>query len=151
MSRQNLLAYLSFLFAFVTALPALPSDLPPTLGQVPAAERLQRVAERKKQMHVICHRAASEFAHKNTLEAYRAAFELGADGNEIDIRMTKDGVLVCFHDDMLDQLLFAYGDVSDITWAELQTYRFQIPVDLVINVAFRRCLKSSNSISNMPA
>jgi glycerophosphoryl diester phosphodiesterase len=49
------------------------------------------------------------------MEAYRAAFELGADGLEIDIRATKDGVLVCFHDDMTDHLLEAYGDAADYT------------------------------------
>ncbi|MDB5392416.1 MAG: glpQ1 [Planctomycetaceae bacterium] len=92
-----------------------------------ATERHNRVAARKKQTHIICHRGASEFAHENTLEAYRATFELGADGNEIDIRMTRDGMLVCFHDDMLDQLLEAYGDVSDVTWAELQQFRFRAP------------------------
>ncbi len=78
-------------------------------------------------MHVLCHRGASEFAHENTLEAYRATFELGADGNEIDIRITKDGVLVCFHDDMLDQLLEGYGDVSEYTWDELQRFTFRAP------------------------
>ena len=77
------------------------------------ASRHERVAARLKGTIVICHRGASEFAHENTLEAYRASFELGADGNEIDIRSTRDGVLVCFHDDMLDQLLDAFGDVGD--------------------------------------
>src|SRR5688500_13736118 len=92
-----------------------------------AVQRHKRVAERRENVHVICHRGASEFAHENTLEAYRATFELGGDGNEIDIRITKDGVLVCFHDDMLDHLLEAYGDVSDYTWQELQQFRFRDP------------------------
>ncbi len=92
-----------------------------------AAERHARVAERRARTHIICHRGASEFAHENTLEAYRASVELGADGNEIDIRATKDGVLVCFHDDMLDHLLNAYGDVSDYTWEELRQFAFREP------------------------
>ena len=92
-----------------------------------AKERHERVAARRAKVHIICHRGASEFAHENTLEAYRASFELGADGNEIDIRATKDGVLVCFHDDMLDHLLAAYGDVSDYTWEELQRFAFREP------------------------
>ena len=75
-----------------------------------AEKRHAQVAGRRQQTVIICHRGASEFAHENTLEAYRATFELGGDGNEIDIRGTKDGVLVCFHDDMLDRLLEAYGD-----------------------------------------
>ncbi len=76
---------------------------------------------------MIVHRGASEFAHENTLEAYRASLELGADGNEIDIRATRDGVLVCFHDDMLDHILDAFGDVGDYDWAELQTFPFRRP------------------------
>lgn len=92
-----------------------------------AANRHRQVAARRDGVQVICHRGAVEFAHENTLEAYRATFELGGDGNEIDIRSTKDGVLVCFHDDMLDMLLEAYGDVSDYTWERLQHFRFRNP------------------------
>jgi hypothetical protein len=92
-----------------------------------ATARHERVAERRKGTDVICHRGASEHAHENTLEAYRATFELGGDGNEIDIRQTKDGVLVVFHDDMLDRALEAYGDVGDLTWDELQRCRFRNP------------------------
>src|SRR5262249_8535025 len=96
-----------------------------TPAQVQA--RYERVAKRRGQVMVICHRGASEFAHENTLEAYRAALDLGADGNEIDICRTRDGVLVCFHDDMLDHLLEAFGDVEDYDWNELQTFRFRRP------------------------
>ena len=92
-----------------------------------AGRRHRRVAERREGIHIICHRGAVEFAHENTLEAFRAAFELGADGNEIDIRATKDGVLVCFHDDMIDHLLAGYGDVADYEWADLQRIPFRHP------------------------
>ncbi|VTR97787.1 glycerophosphoryl diester phosphodiesterase : Uncharacterized protein OS=Paenibacillus sp. FSL R7-0273 GN=R70723_20000 PE=4 SV=1: GDPD [Gemmata massiliana] len=99
--------------------PAEPTDA--------AKKRHERVAERRKGPGIICHRGASEHAMENTLEAFRATFELGGDGNEIDIRMTSDEVLVVFHDDMLDRHLEAYGDVSDYTWAELQRFRFRTP------------------------
>src|SRR5207302_6685680 len=102
--------------------PAVPPETP-----AEAKRRHQRVAERRKGPDIICHRGASEHAHENTLEAFRATFELGGDGNELDIRATKDGVLVVFHDDMLDRLLEAYGDVSDYTWEELQRFRFRNP------------------------
>jgi hypothetical protein len=92
-----------------------------------AAIRHERVAARRKGTAVICHRGSSEFAHENTLEAYRATFELGADGNEIDIRVTRDGVIVCFHDDMLDHILDTFGDAADYDWAELQTFPFRKP------------------------
>jgi hypothetical protein len=92
-----------------------------------SAQRHQRVAQRRAGIAIICHRGAHEFAHENTLEAYRATFELGGDGNEIDIRQTKDGVLVLFHDDILDLNLKAAGDVSDYTWEDLQTFEFRDP------------------------
>src|ERR1700676_2134498 len=88
--------------------PTVPAETP-----AEAAHRHEVVAGRRKAVNVICHRGASEHAHENTLEAFRATFELGGDGNEFDIRATKDGVLVVFHDDMLDRLLEAYGDASD--------------------------------------
>src|SRR5690349_13923037 len=91
-----------------------------SLSCASSAERHQRVAQRRSGICIICHRGASEFAHENTLEAYRATFELGGDGNEIDIRQTRDGVLVLFHDDMLDGNLKEFGDVSDYTYKQLQ-------------------------------
>ena len=108
---------------------AVASQEPKTAAESPEEARLrhERVAERRKGAGIICHRGASEFAHENTLEAYRAALELGADGNEIDIRATKDRVLILFHDDMLDRLLEAHGDAADYTWEELQQFRFRAP------------------------
>lgn len=100
---------------------------PPRETPAEAKQRHERVAARRAGVHLICHRGVVGVAHENTLEAYLAAFELGADGNEIDIRITKDGVLVCFHDDMIDHLLEGYGDVSDYTWEELQKLPFRSP------------------------
>src|SRR6476659_5462474 len=100
--------------------PAVPAETPEQ-----AKRRHERVAARREGVDIICHRGASEHAHENTLEAFRATFELGGDGNEFDIRMTKDGILVVFHDDMLDRLLEAYGDVSDYTWDSLKAFWFR--------------------------
>ncbi|HSQ55831.1 MAG TPA: glycerophosphodiester phosphodiesterase family protein, partial [Gemmata sp.] len=114
---------------FLLAANAIAAEQPaiPVESAGDAKLRHDRVAERRKGTDIICHRGASEHAHENTLEAYRATFELGGDGNEIDIRRTKDGVLVTFHDDMLDQRLEAYGDVSDYTWEGLRQFRFRNP------------------------
>jgi glycerophosphoryl diester phosphodiesterase len=47
------------------------------------------------------HRGASAAAPENTLEAYRMAAELGADGVELDVRRSADGALVLHHDAVL--------------------------------------------------
>jgi glycerophosphoryl diester phosphodiesterase len=49
------------------------------------------------------HRGASGYAPEHTIPAYDLALEQGADYIEIDLQMTKDGVLVALHDDTLDR------------------------------------------------
>ncbi len=53
---------------------------------------------------IIAHRGASLLARENTLEAFRLAFELGADAVELDARCTADGVIVVHHDDTIPGL-----------------------------------------------
>ena len=45
------------------------------------------------------HRGASAHVRANTVEAFALAVELGADGVELDVRPTRDGVIVIHHDD----------------------------------------------------
>lgn len=93
-----------------------------TLPAEPAAARAARharVAARRAGPAIIVHRGASAFAPENTLEAYAAAMDYGADGCEVDVRRTRDGVLVLFHDDMLDNLTTGFGTVPQLTYAQL--------------------------------
>ena len=48
----------------------------------------------EKQTLVWAHRGASGYAPENTLEAFRKAVEMGADGVELDVQLKKDGELV---------------------------------------------------------
>ncbi len=50
---------------------------------------------------VIAHRGASALEPENTVAAFRRAVEVGADGIELDVRTTADGVLVVHHDAVL--------------------------------------------------
>lgn len=50
---------------------------------------------------VIGHRGASAIAPENTLAAFEAAFRDGADGIELDVTLSKEGVPVVIHDDTL--------------------------------------------------
>lgn len=52
---------------------------------------------------VVAHRGASAYAPEHTLAAYRLAIEQGADYVEQDLAVTRDGALVCLHDDALDR------------------------------------------------
>lgn len=82
--------------------------------------RHERVAERRaRNTLLLVHRGATRFAPENTIEAYAAAMDRGADGFEIDIRRSKDGVLYMFHDDTLDRMTNGSGRVEDLTYYEL--------------------------------
>jgi glycerophosphoryl diester phosphodiesterase len=52
---------------------------------------------------VIAHRGASAYAPEHTRAAYQLALEQGADYVEQDLTLTKDGVLICLHDDTLER------------------------------------------------
>lgn len=51
----------------------------------------------------IAHRGASAYAPEHTLTAYRLSMVQGADFVEQDLAVTKDGVLICLHDDTLER------------------------------------------------
>jgi glycerophosphoryl diester phosphodiesterase len=55
------------------------------------------------QKALIAHRGASAYAPEHTLAAYHLAIEQGADYVEQDLAVTKDGVLICLHDDSLER------------------------------------------------
>lgn len=93
-------------------------DVPPESG-VAKELRHREVATRRAGTMVIIHRGASDFAPENTLEAYAAAMDRGADGCEIDIRRSRDGVLYLHHDADLGRVFQGNGPVSHLTYFEL--------------------------------
>jgi glycerophosphoryl diester phosphodiesterase len=70
-------------------------------------------------IQVIAHRGSSDDAPEHTLSAYRRALADGADGLECDVRLTRDGHLVCVHDRRIDRTSNGRGIVSTLELAEL--------------------------------
>lgn len=66
------------------------------------------------------HRGASEYAPENTRSSFYLGLLQGANGIETDVRRTKDGALVLFHDKTLDRVSDASGDVCEYTLDELK-------------------------------
>lgn len=61
---------------------------------------------------------------EHTLPAYLRALEEGADGVECDVRLTRDGHLVCVHDRRLERTSNGHGRVSGHTLAKLERLDF---------------------------
>lgn len=73
---------------------------------------------------VVAHRGASADRPEHTLAAYDLALQEGADGLECDVRLTRDGHLVCVHDRKVDRTSTGTGLVSEMTLAELRKLNF---------------------------
>jgi glycerophosphoryl diester phosphodiesterase len=73
---------------------------------------------------IFAHRGASAELPEHTLDAYVRAIEQGADGLECDVRLTRDGHLVCIHDSRLDRTSNGRGRVSGATLDELERLDF---------------------------
>ena len=68
----------------------------------------------------IAHRGASHAAPPNTLAAFQLAAEMGADGIELDVHLSADGVPVIIHDFSVDGTTDGTGQVSSLTLAQLK-------------------------------
>ncbi len=76
------------------------------------------------------HRGASAYAPENTMSAFNMAIQLNANGIELDLRRTKDGKIVIFHDNEIDKKSNKKGKISDYTYQELLNFDFGSWFDL---------------------
>ena len=60
----------------------------------------------------IAHRGASGTFPENTLSAFRAAIDAGADMCELDVQLTRDGAVVVIHDETVDRTTDGNGEVG---------------------------------------
>jgi glycerophosphoryl diester phosphodiesterase len=73
---------------------------------------------------LVCgHRGHVIDGHENSRPAFKRAAELGASLCEIDLRLTHDGQLVVFHDDILDDSSTGAGLVSQVDYSQIAQYR----------------------------
>ena len=73
---------------------------------------------------VWAHRGASGSAPENTIVAFKRAIDLGADGIELDIQLTKDDEIVVCHDEKIDRTSDGKGWLKDYTLEELKAFNF---------------------------
>ncbi|MFK7774232.1 MAG: glycerophosphodiester phosphodiesterase [Saprospiraceae bacterium] len=64
----------------------------------------------------------------NSFESISNALNLGAEGVEIDVQMTKDSVLVLFHDKTLEEQTNLEGLIYDKNWAEIKNATYKNPI-----------------------
>jgi glycerophosphoryl diester phosphodiesterase len=82
------------------------------------------------------HRGGASEAPENSLPAFQHAVDLGYRYLETDVHATADGVLVAFHDDVLDRVTDRVGRVEDLPWSEVSRARIdgREPIPLLEDV-----------------
>ncbi len=75
-------------------------------------------------INVISHRGANIYAPQNTLPAFKKSLEIGIDGFETDVHITKDGQLVLCHNYTIDSTSDGKGSISQMTLDQLKKYDF---------------------------
>ena len=121
---------------------------------------------------IIAHRGDVINAPENTIAAFKKALYLGADGIELDVRLTKDRGLVVFHDQFLGRTAAGSGSVNHYTQDEMrdldvgswfapqfkgaqvptldEVFEF-LPKDFLINVEMKAILKGMRLIAHKVA
>lgn len=70
---------------------------------------------------IFAHRGASAHAPENTLAAFELALAQGAEGIELDAKLSADGHAVVIHDATVDRTTDGHGRVKDMSLADLRS------------------------------
>lgn len=84
---------------------------------------------------VFAHRGGSALAPENTMAAFQNGLALGADGIELDVQLSRDGIVVVHHDRTLDRTTPLRGAVARRTAGELS--RAGVPALTAVLTAYR--------------
>jgi glycerophosphoryl diester phosphodiesterase len=87
--------------------------------------RTERAARGKP--FVVAHRGIPREEPENTLSSFAGALEQGAHALETDLRFTRDGEIVLFHDESVERTTDGEGNVSDLSLAEIKRLRTRYP------------------------
>lgn len=75
-------------------------------------------------VNIIAHRGANKRAPQNTLPAFQKAIDMGTDGFETDVHLSKDGVPVICHNYTIDETSNGTGKIEEMTLEQLKGYDF---------------------------
>ncbi|MFM8522933.1 MAG: glycerophosphodiester phosphodiesterase [Actinomycetota bacterium] len=86
-------------------------------------------------MNIFAHPGFSYKFKESTLSAYQGAIDVGADGLECDVRLTKDNVAVCFHDRNTKRIAGVNRRISSLTLNELREITEVVTLEELLELA----------------
>jgi glycerophosphoryl diester phosphodiesterase len=93
----------------------------------------------------IAHRGAKGYEPENTLQAFKKALDLNADGIELDVHLSADGQIIVIHDETIDKMTNGKGHVNTLSLPELKSFlidgKHEIPtLKEVFDLVDKKCL-----------
>jgi len=86
-------------------------------------------------MKIFAHRGFSYKFKESTLSAYQGAIDVGADGLECDVRLTKDNVAVCFHDRNTKRIAGVNRRIASLTLNEIREITEVVTLEELLELA----------------
>jgi glycerophosphoryl diester phosphodiesterase len=88
---------------------------------------IEKIANLSKDNILVCaHRSFHTNAPENSIKSVKDAVEAGIDIIEIDVRTTKDSIMVLMHDKDIDRITTGKGLIKNYTFSELQQFNLKI-------------------------
>ncbi|MFN3228588.1 MAG: glycerophosphodiester phosphodiesterase family protein [Asticcacaulis sp.] len=113
-------AFLGVVFSFILAAPVAAETVSKAGSQL-----RQRFLTPDETVIVVAHRACWRETTENAVSSIEACIRLGVDMVEVDVRRTRDGVLVLMHDETVDRTTSGSGRVEDMDYADFKTLRLK--------------------------
>ena len=88
-------------------------------GQIKEKNTGNKEREENHTMRIFSHRGFSGKYPENTMLAFQKAWEVGCDGIELDVQLTRDDVIVIMHDETIDRTTNGTGNIRDYTYEQL--------------------------------
>lgn len=88
-------------------------------------------------MKVFAHRGFSHKFPEATRIAYQAAIDVGADGLECDVRLTKDKEIICFHDRTIERITGKRGAISRLSAKQVKELTDAITLNELLDLAIK--------------
>ncbi|MCF8321964.1 MAG: glycerophosphodiester phosphodiesterase [Flavobacterium sp.] len=86
----------------------------------------------------IGHRGAAGYEPENTLVSFQKAIEMGVDGIELDVHLSKDGQIMVIHDVTIDRTTNGKGMVNELSFTKLKKYGIPT-LSQVLELVNRNC------------
>lgn len=85
----------------------------------------------------------------NTFEAIIPVIEIGADGTELDVQMTKDSVLILFHNEDMNSRTNCNYEIHEHNWADISICKYSVALPNVRVISVEQLFDSIPNLSEL--